>query len=89
MKEVNYINGECGEQLLVDSVRLKKNGCCECSCVNIDLDGLVPDRDGNLSITLSPHVAKQLADELIKHAEQTSEENYRLLSGEEALIIFK
>jgi hypothetical protein len=81
MDEKNYFfNGECGEQLLVCYVRLKKKGGHERKCVNIDIEGLIPDEEGNLYVTLSPHVAKRLAKELIKYAEKASEWNYRLLT---------
>jgi len=83
MEEKSYFfNGECGEQLLVCFVGLKKNRCRERKCVNIDIEGLVPDEEGNFYVTLSPHVAKRLAEELIKCAEQASEWNYRLLTEE-------
>lgn len=84
MKEVNYINGECGEQLLVYSVRLKKAGYHERKCVNIDLEGLISDSDGGFCVTLSPHVAIKLAEELRECAEHASEENYHILSEEKA-----
>ena len=79
-KEIKFINGECGEQLSVSQTKIKSEGVNEHAGVIIELEGLLKTSDGDFGIILSPYMAKLLAEELEKYAEEAYEANYHLLT---------
>lgn len=79
MEEIIYINGECGEQIVVSPTRVKPDGGKEHEGVILELEGVTQDNNGDLCIILSPYMAKVLAKEIEASAEEAYEVNYHLL----------
>lgn len=76
-----FINGECGEQLQASTARIKTDNGREHESVIIELDGVTKDNNDELSVVLSPFMAKVLAEAIKNAADEAYEVNYHLLVG--------
>lgn len=71
--------GELGEIMVVSTTEVSGEGVEKHSSVIIELDGIVIPEEGDISIILSPHAAKELANSLYVYAEESNENNYNRL----------
>lgn len=78
-EELKFINGECGEQISVSTARINPEGGKEHESIIVELDCISKNSNGDFCVILSPYMAKTLAEEIIKLADNAYEVNYHLL----------
>ena len=79
MKEVKFINGECGENINVYETRVKAEDIPEHAAVAIEMDGLIEDSNGDMVLILSAKDAIELAEQILDTVDIVNETNYHIL----------